>query len=44
MKEQVQVDENDEEQQGEIIGELKEDVKQKMSNTDKLTGGDRGYK
>jgi len=44
MKEQVQVDNNDEQKQGEIIGELMEDVKQKISNTDILTGGDRGYK
>ena len=44
MKEQVQVDNNDEQKQGEIIGELMEDVKQKISNTDKLTGGDWSYK
>ena len=44
MKEQVQVDNNDEQKQGENIGELKEDVvKQKISNTVILTGG-RGYK
>jgi hypothetical protein len=45
INEQVQVDNNDEQQQGEIIGELKEDVEQKISNNDKLTsGGNRGYK
>jgi len=37
-------DNNGEQKQGEIIGQLKEDVKQKISNKDTLTGGDRGYK
>jgi len=44
MKEQVQVDKNDKHKQGEIFGELKEDVKQKISNKNILTGGGRGYK
>ena len=44
IKEQVQVYHNDEQKQGEIIGELKEDVKQNISNKDTLTRGGRGYK
>jgi len=44
LKEQVQVDRNDKQKQGDIIGELKEDVEQKISNKDILTGGGRGYK
>ncbi len=43
MKEQVQTDKNDEQQQGEIIGELNQDVEQNISNQDTLTGGGRGY-
>jgi hypothetical protein len=42
IKEQVQVDHNDEQKQGEIIGELQEDVN--ISNKDTLTRGGRGYK
>ena len=45
MKEHVQAENNNEQKQGEIIGELKEDVEQKISNNDTLTGGGgRGYK
>jgi len=44
IKQQVQADNNDEQKQGEIIGELKEDVEQKTSNKDILTGGGRDYK
>jgi hypothetical protein len=44
MKEQVQVDHNDEQKLGEIIGELKGDVKQNLSNKDTLTRGGRSYK
>ena len=32
MKEQIQVDNNDEQKQGKIIGALKEDVEQKIRN------------
>jgi hypothetical protein len=44
MKEQVRVLNNDEQKQCEITGELKEDVKQKISNKDALTCDSRGYK
>ena len=37
------MDNNDKQKQGEIIGELKEDVEQNISNKDTLTGGGRGY-
>ncbi len=43
MKEQVQVDNNDEQKQGEIIDELKQAVEQRISNKDTLTGGGRRY-
>jgi hypothetical protein len=44
MKEQVQVETNDEQKTGWNYWVLKEDVKQKISNKDILTGGGRGYK